>query len=119
MRVPPFILPLVAGLICSAAVLSGAAAAVAESEKAQPNAATALLRQLDSAFVQIYEKVAPSVVVLEVVKKPAASSEETRSFDFFLDEGKEPRGKSAPDHSTWRLPQQRSEGSGFFISSDG
>ena len=66
--------------IFSAALLSGVAARGADAP-----GALSLLKQIDQGFVQVFEKVAPSVVVIEAVKKD--DDEETtdgRRFDFFL-----------------------------------
>src|SRR3954466_5749363 len=103
--------------------LSGALRA-GETEPPKPGSPLALLRMIDEGFVQVFEKVAPSVVVIEVLKKTEENSlDETRTLDFFLDDEKEAKSKppSAKPESGkgWRLPQQRSEGSGFFLRADG
>src|SRR3954454_6256724 len=95
-----------------------------EAEPPKPGSPLALLRQIDEGFVQVFEKVAPSVVVIEVLKKTEENSlDETRTLDFFLDDEKEAKSKppsARPESGKgWRLPQQRSEGSGFFLRADG
>ena len=104
-------------------ILPTLSARAADAEKA--TASLSLLRQLDEGFVQVFEKVAPSVVVIAAVKKTDDSpeDEEVRSFEFFFKDG-EPRKESLSDKDapkTWRLPQgpSRSEGSGFILRADG
>lgn len=90
-------------------------------------AAMGLLKTIDEGFVQIYEKVAPAVVVV-IARKPVEEDVDRdlpRSFEFFLDEGK-PAAKDGKEKDKdaggpWRLPGQsaRSEGSGFVIRADG
>ena len=104
----------------SAALLSGASAIGADAPVPVPGALS-LLKQIDQGFVQVFEKVAPSVVVIEAAKiDDDEESADVRRFDFFLrdgegvdaekDGGKEKFGSS---HEKW------SEGSGFIISPDG
>jgi len=85
-------------------------------------AALGLLKALDEGFVQVYEKVAPAVVVIEAKKRIEDAEERDlpRGFEFFLDEGK-PSTKEPQQDSAWRLPtpSMRSEGSGFVIRPDG
>jgi S1-C subfamily serine protease len=88
-----------------------------------PAKALSLLRQIDEGFVQVFEKVAPAVVVIEATKKtdPTEGLEEGRGL--FLREGEETSkdsGDDAENGRLWRLPQQtRSEGSGFIVRADG
>lgn len=95
----------------------------AEGEPPKPAGALALLKMIDDGFVQIFEKVAPSVVVVEVQKKADENAiDDTKSVDFFPEDDKEPKGKprAKPDAGkSWRLHQPRSEGSGFFLRDDG
>ena len=67
------------------------------------------LRALGNAFADVYEKVAPSVVVLEVSKAPEGASGDAFGWEFlFRDQGRS------------RRPQvPESEGSGFIIREDG
>src|SRR5438045_2654570 len=93
----------------------------ADPSAARPSPALALLRQIDQGFVEVFEKVAPSVVIIEVVKKVDDNvAEEGKSLDLFLEDEKDgrPHPNIRPDHA-WKLPPQRSEGSGFFIRGDG
>ncbi len=101
------------------AAISISTASAAEPDK--PLSALGLLRLLDEGFVQVFEKVAPSVVVIEAVKKiEDDDKEEIKDFEFFFngdkDSGK--RGRRDNADRSWRLPS-RSEGSGFVIRSDG
>jgi serine protease Do len=94
----------------------------ADGEPPKPGSAIALLKMIDDGFVQIFEKVAPSVVVIEVQKKADDNAVEDKSLDFFPEEEKEMKGKSRPKADagkSWRLHQPRSEGSGFFLRDDG
>ena len=105
------------------AVTVGESLPAAEPEKGA--AALRLLKSIDEGFVQVFEKVAPAVVVIEAVKRSEEEEREPlKGFEFFLDEGKEaaktPRGeKEAGD--LWKLPvpPSRSEGSGFVLRADG
>jgi serine protease Do len=82
-----------------------------------------LLHQLDDAFVGVFEKVAPSVVIIDADKK-APEDEQDQSFDYYFhepeggagDTGKDDGGKQShvPD-----APSVRSEGSGFIVRADG
>jgi serine protease Do len=78
--------------------------------RAEDPAAKASVRALGNAFSSVYEKVAPSVVVLEVSKMGGASSANAAVWDLLFP------GQQEPD------PQPRleeSEGSGFIIREDG
>lgn len=77
---------------------------------------TALLRRIDAGFVQLFEKVAPAVVVIEASKREAANA--LTEADPLLPEDEEaPRNRErAPRSSTH---QSLSEGSGFFVRTDG
>lgn len=104
--------------------LAGVSAADGDKEKAEKGAAAlGLLKAIDEGFVQVYEKVAPAVVVIDAVKRPPDDDEEVpRGFEFFLDEPRTPREpeKDAGSHSTKPPgPLARSEGSGFIVRRDG
>ena len=78
-------------------------------------AALSLLKTIDEGFVQIFEKVAPSVVVIEATKRTDPDDTEAlKGFEFFLDDRKD-------RDPAWKLPAPpaRSEGSGFIIRGDG
>ncbi len=99
---------------CSALVASVCSAAAADP--APVSSAIPLLRQLDAGFVEVFEKVAPSVVVIEATKQVDPEDRELQDLEPFLRGDKEPRPD--PDERVWTLPS-RSEGSGFIIRADG
>lgn len=76
-----------------------------------------LLRQLDEGFAQVFEKAAPSVVVIDVSKKNAFPDEENstspESLDYFF------RAPDAGLRSPLRVQPNQSEGSGFIVRADG
>jgi len=81
-----------------------------------------ILKQIDQGFVEVYEKVAPGVVVIEAIKKIEDVDSSDKGFDFFLnDKDQQQEEGKKPGPHPFKLPQQpaRSEGSGFFIRSDG
>ena len=107
--------------IAGAALLAVPGVRGAEEEKSPEKTASALglLRQIDEAFVAVFEKVAPAVVVIEAAKRAEEDDDrdELKSFDFFSKETDEARTPGAP---LLRLPTPvRSEGSGFIIRADG
>ena len=99
----------------------------AEEEKASPSPALSLLRQIDEGFVQVFERVAPAVVVVEANKRVSDNEarDEFKAFEGLLRDGEDPdsgdeKGKERGSSRFWPLPQQsRSEGSGFLIRADG
>jgi len=82
--------------------------AVLWAASAPAAAAPSVARALGNSFADVYEKVAPSVVVLEVNK--TAVPEEGFSWESLF--GAPPGGPRSPE-------EQESEGSGFIISADG
>ena len=75
----------------------------------------ALLRQIDEGFVQVFEKAAPSVVVIDASKKPGGGNDLSPApqddLDSFL---------RAPDNAPFpRREASRSEASGIIIRADG
>ena len=116
---------------------------VAEGEAPATSASPlSLLRQIDEGFVQVFEKVAPAVVVIEASKRADETEdrEDARGLDFFFrprDDAKErkdkEKGKEAEEENSagkpdekeqrrlWRMPgqQSRSEGSGFIVRENG
>jgi S1-C subfamily serine protease len=82
-----------------------------------PGGAIALLRQLDEGFVEVFEKVAPSVVVINAMKTiEDEDREDLKGLELFFQGEKETRSETGD--RPWRLPS-RSEGSGFIIRPDG
>jgi len=72
-----------------------------------------LLRQIDAGFVQLFEQVAPSVVVIEAARHEEAGEQVVSS--------REP-GLQDPDEAGENEragPRTLSEGSGFFVRADG
>ncbi len=86
------------------------------ADPAPSGGAIPLLRQLDAGFVEVFEKVAPAVVVIDATKKTDPDDRELREFEPFF-EGKDPRGEAG--ERDWPLPSHHSEGSGFLIRADG
>lgn len=98
------------GLLLTTALHAQEAEKVPAPGETKPIVAQTLLRQLDDAFVQVFEKVAPAVVVIEA-KKENENGTDLSGLDMFF---KNPRGRQ------FRMPDdQRSEGSGFIIRADG
>lgn len=75
----------------------------------------ALARSLSKAFGDVYEKVAPSVVVIEVERAPMdtnASSQQMLQYFF-----QTPRGQVVPSPEAFRMSPN--QGSGFILTPDG
>jgi serine protease Do len=95
--------------------LSGLAAIVPGSVTAQntgTNTGKDLVHQLNEAFEQVYDRVSPTVVVIDVAKSATSSNTNNpfEGFDFFFKGPKGDEGTEQPDQS---------EGSGFVIRADG
>jgi S1-C subfamily serine protease len=73
-----------------------------------------LLHQLDNAYVALFEKVAPAVVIIEADKKPA-TDEQDQNFDYYFHSPEGGQGS----HPHLPEPSVRSEGSGFLFRPDG
>ena len=69
------------------------------------------IHQLDNAYVQVYEKVAPAVVIIEAQKKKVPD-EELGGADSFFQDPNDP-------HARHSQPAILSEGSGFIVRSNG
>jgi len=98
---------LFAGLLLVAAGLSASA-----------QDAPALLHQLDTGFTQVFEKAAPSVVVIEATR--TEDEDAAPPFDFFFRQDH----PTVPDRrrdKNWTLPEPpvKSEGCGFIVRPDG
>ena len=104
----------------AAALLLGAPAWAAD-EVAKPAPALSLLKQIDQGFVQVFEKVAPSVVVIESVKKDDDDeAADFHRFDFFFRDREGGDGDKDSGREKLRQPTEiRNEGSGFIIRPDG
>src|SRR4051812_3890538 len=97
-------------LVLSLSGLAGVCPALGENSGA--NSGKDLVHQLNEAFEQVYDRVSPTVVVIDVAK-PAESGNGNNpfeGFDFFFKTPKGDEGSQQPDQS---------EGSGFVIRSDG
>jgi len=93
--------------------LSGLSAVIpVAGQTSGANAGKDLVHQLNEAFEQVYDRVSPTVVVIDVAKSGQASSGNNpfEGFDFFFKTPKGDEGSEQPDQS---------EGSGFVIRSDG
>ncbi len=105
------------------AALVGGSVRAADGEKGA--AALSLLKAIDEGFVRVFEKVAPTVVVIEATKRAEEGDREPmKGFEFFLDESRDaqkPPRKDQNASQVWTLPAppSRSEGSGFIIRADG
>ena len=106
------------------AVLPLAGLRAADTDKDKGAAALGLLKAIDEGFVQVYEKVAPSVVVIDASKRPLDDDDEVpRGFEFFLNDG-QPTRREPDKESGSKSPKPpgvltRSEGSGFVVRADG
>jgi len=90
------------------------------AEEAKQPGGTSLIRELDDAFVRVYEKVAPAVVVIEADK--ALRDNETDATSPAEPDGTtSPNGGASPNGSPFRLPEAltHSEASGFIVRQDG
>src|SRR6267154_826035 len=93
--------------------LSGLSAVIpVAGQTSGANAGKDLVHQLNEAFEQVYDRVSPSVVVIDVAKSAQTSNGNNpfEGFDFFFKTPKGDEGSEQPDQS---------EGSGFVIRSDG
>ena len=103
----------------AAALLLGIPAWAAD-DAAKPAPALSLLKQIDQGFVQVFEKVAPSVVVIESVKKDdEEEAADFQRFDFFFRDREGDGDKDAGKEKLRQPHESRSEGSGFIIRPDG
>ena len=77
-----------------------------------PVTARDLAHLLNQAYESVYDRVAPAVVVIDVTKdgKPDNGNNPLEGFDFFF---------HGPHGEEGEQPSDQSEGSGFFIRSDG
>ena len=97
--------------------------------EAPPSAGMNLARQLNEAFINVFEHVAPAVVVVDVAKKGATDGDNPMDFfgDFFFrgqpndggDDNNNGGGGSGSNRQQRRPRQSQSEGSGFIIQADG
>lgn len=103
-------------MLFALAVLPLARVSAADGDKEKGAAALGLLKAIDEGFVQVYEKVAPAVVIIDAIKRSPDDDEDVpRGFEFFLDDGR-PAQRDTPKLPG---PPTRSEGSGFIVRNDG
>ena len=115
--------PLLCAALIAVPVWAQPTAALAPSPTPTPSprppatAATALdlLHQLDEGYTQLYNKVAPSVVIIDTTKRKVDEpSGDPHGFDFFF------RQPDEDNRHRFRMPERpTSEGSGFFVRQDG
>ncbi|MES2033547.1 MAG: Do family serine endopeptidase [Pseudomonadota bacterium] len=126
-----FIVGAVAGAGVAAAALAGVGLRMSPAEAApQPplirtaSAGSVMFAPPPGApmsFADIFEKVSPAVVSIDVSSRVDANSLRFRGFPFDLG----PQGKGGPENGAQEeengtgRPRQQSSGSGFFISADG
>ncbi len=72
-----------------------------------------VVHQLNSAFEKVFETVAPSVVIIEVTKKPDGN--DTSLDDLFF----QPPDDTDPHHGSRAPEPVQTEGSGFIVRQDG
>ena len=126
-----FILGAIAGAGVAAAALAGAGMRMGGADAAEtPAAAYAAVAPVANfapppgapmSFADIFEKVSPAVVQIEVISKAAASPRlripGLEGFDI-VPRGQKP-GTDGEENEAPAAPKQQSSGSGFFISADG
>jgi serine protease Do len=83
------------------------------SLQALDSPALSLARQLNEAFIEVADKVSPSVVVIEITEKPGQNDDESGSWWDFLPPEDRPR------HRRQRSRPVQAEGSGIIITADG
>ena len=116
----------IAVLLCCAFLATPGIALRAQTAPASSQGAHNLLQQLDDAYVSVFEKVAPAVVVVEADKTPAGNDQE-QNFDFYFhspESGQSGQSGQSGEGNSHRPPpvqepSVRSEGSGFIVRPDG
>jgi len=118
-------LPIPAVLLVLAVLpLVGVSAVEGDKDKEKGAAALGLLKAIDDGFVQIFEKVAPTVVVIDTSKRPVEDDDDLPGgFEFFFNDGR-PSLRDSEKEAGPRAPKSpgtitRSEGSGFIVRRDG
>jgi S1-C subfamily serine protease len=93
------------------------------TEPEKPASALGLLKAIDEGFVQVYDKVAPAVVVIDASRQASDDDDEIpRGFEFFLDEERphrQPEKEPSPHAPKSPGAASHSEGSGFIVRADG
>jgi serine protease Do len=112
-------------LALSPLALTATEAPTEKSPSQKGDAALTLLKLLDEGFSQVFEKVAPSVVIIEATKRASKEEpDELKGFEYFLDERRDAPANSpenGPSGKSSKLPSppDLSEGSGFIIRANG
>ena len=125
-----FIVGAVAGAGVAAAALAGVGmrmgtAGAAEAPAVRPAVASAPAFApppgAPLSFADIFEKVSPAVVQINVTSKASPQSLRIPGLEGFdiVPRGKKAPGQDGEDGDTPAAPKQQSAGSGFFISADG
>ena len=96
----------------------------AAPESAVPASEADLMHRMDDAFVRVFEKVAPSVVIIRGNHKPEEDSGSGGGMDDLRDLlSPNPSNRRLGPGRQFKLPQpqgeSRSEGSGFIVRADG
>lgn len=96
---------------------ASAPAPTAKQQETRPavNSPLALLKQLDEGFVELFNRVAPSVVIIDTVRKSSGSEDPGDAYDFFFRSPDSDRQKHLPQPD----PSNQSEASGFIVRQDG
>ena len=85
-----------------------------------PSPAKSIAAQLNDAFVSVFERVAPAVVIIDVTKKPTSEAEGNDYFhDFLYRQAPDGEGSAPDGPGNGRRQKPQSEGSGFVIQSGG
>ena len=85
-----------------------------------PSTAKTIAQQLNDAYVAVFERVAPTVVVIDVTKRPSPEGESSDYFpDFFFHNGPDGSGPTPDTPGARRSTRPQSEGSGFVIQTGG
>jgi S1-C subfamily serine protease len=92
--------------------------APAQSPAMTAQAAHNLLHEIDDAFVSVFQKVAPAVVIIEAERK-ATEGDQDESFDFFFHTPESGDGSAPPEQHLPDTSTVHSEGSGMIVRPDG
>ena len=85
-----------------------------------PSTAKTIAQQLNDAYVAVFERVAPTVVVIDVTKRPSTEGESSDYFpDFFFRNSPDGNNATPDTPGARRSTRPQSEGSGFVIQSGG
>ena len=105
-------------LAAPALCLRAQEAAPAGSPAMSAQAAHDILHEIDDAFVSVFQKVAPAVVIIEAERK-ASEDDQDQSFDFFFHTPESGDGAAPPEQHLPDASTVHSEGSGMIVRADG